>query len=58
MPWNNLVGAQGVCEIEKRTYNGNTYDSIKSFLTPSQAREKVDQAKRQPQSNGWNAGTF
>lgn len=61
MPWNNLVGAQGVCEIEKRTYNGNTYDSIKSFLTPSQVREKVDQAKRQaqPQSNnGWNAGTF
>lgn len=61
MPWNRLVGSVGVCEVEKRTYNGNTYDNIKSFLTPKQAQEKVNQAKGNTSNTGntsWNAGQF
>lgn len=61
MPWNRLVGSQGVCEVGKHTYNGETYDNIKSFLTPRQAQEPVDKAtgiNTPPQSNSWNAGKF
>lgn len=61
MPWNRLVGSVGVCEVEKRTYNGNIYDNIKSFLTPKQAQEKVNQAKGNTNNTGntsWNAGQF
>lgn len=32
----NVIGLKGRCKLGTRTYNGNTYNEIKSFLAPAE----------------------
>ena len=48
MDWTKVPGAEGRVVINRRKYNGNEYNNIKSF---------VDPAKVQP-AQGWQGGRF
>lgn len=60
MQW-NIIGKSGYLELDHREYNGNEYNNIKAFLTPTDKKVASYEAKRSATasaSNAWKAGTF
>lgn len=60
MQW-NIIGKSGYLELDHREYNGNEYNNIKAFLTPTDKKVAAYEAKSSATasaSNAWKAGTF
>ena len=53
MDWSKVPGATGYVEINHRSYNGQDYNNIKSFIDPT----KQHAQPTQPQQ-GWQGGQF
>lgn len=54
MDWSKVPGATGYVEINHRSYNGQDYNNIKSFVDPS---KQASTQPTQPQQ-GWQGGRF
>ena len=38
MNWNKVIGSNGQAKISTREYNGNTYNTVKRWLTPDEPK--------------------
>jgi hypothetical protein len=67
MPWNQIIGATGVCKVGIREHNGNQYNEVKSMIYKDEvditkvlnvqnpfAQPNFNQA--QQTNNSWNQG--
>lgn len=51
MDWNKVMGATGKCRVDNRTYNGDVFNEIKTFLMP-------DDYNSAPVQQSWTPGSF
>lgn len=49
LPWDQLVGKSGVCEITHRVYNGNTYNQVNKTYPAEDAPKVTKNSTESPQ---------
>jgi hypothetical protein len=52
LPWDKVLGAMGQCKVKNRTYNGNQYNEIDSFITDKAGKTSAASGMAQAPSAG------